>query len=257
MKIGSPASNARKLRARKPARGNCLLIQFVGHHCRETMTDPVSKKSAYEAHHAPRYERQSLIRQYQDDYDVIYRLFTVGRKSTWVCCKNLKPRACDRIAETWSHRPKPLAAVEDAERRIQVNPGHIHYMIVAKRHQCSSRAASERRYRTKSDQLKEALAYAKGRDEDQINKLASSLRELLIQNTQSHGAAVSSRHALGLPVEEVPSSEEQWQKIWRMWAKYLASIYEGQSVRSFSEREYQGIWLSVIQREAGCLRPDR
>ena len=33
------------------------------------MTDPASGRTPlYEAHHAPRYERQALIRQYQDTY---------------------------------------------------------------------------------------------------------------------------------------------------------------------------------------------
>ena len=134
-----------------------------------------------------------------------------------------------------------IAAVEDAERRIQVNPETypLHASLLNDISALLVQQAKDAIGRT-DDQLKEALAYAKGRNENQINKLASSLRELLIQNTQSHGAAISSRHAkeLGLPVEEVPPSKEQWQQIWRMWAKYAAlnaaSIYEGQSASQIS-----------------------
>ena len=88
------------------------------------------------------------------------------------------------------------------------------------------------------DQPKEALACVEGRDENQITALASKLREPLIKNPQSHGTAISARHAneLGLPVDEASGSEAQWQSIWRMWEKYAAldaaAIYEGQRERT-------------------------
>ena len=277
------------------------------------MTDPVSGRSPlYEAHHAPRYERQSLIRQYQDAYDcrlvvlidylftesirlfeetlfdanpeqdLHVMLYTLGGDGETALrlvhqaqsrCKNLTVIVPDqaksagtllvlgadrilmgptsdlgpidpqfRLANgSFASAKTIIAAVEDAERRIQVNPetyplhtsllNDISALLVQQAKDAIGRA---------DDQLKEALAYAEGRDDDQVNDLATRLREPLIQDTQSHGTAISSRHAkeLGLPVEEVPTSEVQWQIIWRMWAKYTALnavyIYEGQTASQIS-----------------------
>ena len=129
-----------------------------------------------------------------------------------------------------------IAAVEDAERRIQANPATypLHASLLNDITALLVQQAKDAIART-DDQLKEALDCAGARDADQITALASRLREPLIQNTQSHGTAISARHAkeLGLPVEEAMGSEAQWQSIWRMWAKYAAldaaAIYEGQT----------------------------
>ena len=261
----------------------------------------------YEAHHAPRYERQVLIRQYQDTYDcrlvvlmdylfpasitlfeetlfdanpdqdLHVMLYTLGGDGETALrlvrqaqsrCKNLTVIVPDqaksagtlfvlgadrifmgptsdlgpvdpqfRLANgSFASAKAIIAAVEDAERRIQANPETypLHASLLNDISALLVQQAKDAIGRT-DDQLKEALACAEGRDENHVEELAANLREPLIQNTQSHGAAISSRHAreLGLPVEEVSSSDGQWQRIWRMWAKYAAlnaaSIYEGQT----------------------------
>lgn len=129
-----------------------------------------------------------------------------------------------------------IAAVEDAERRIQANPEtyplhaslltDITALMVQKARDALSRAG---------DQLKEALACVQERDESDVDELANLLQDPLIGKPQSHGTTISARDAtkLGLPVEEAKSGDQQWREIWRLWAKYralnAARVYEGET----------------------------
>ena len=129
-----------------------------------------------------------------------------------------------------------IAAVEDAERRIQANPETypLHASLLNDITALLVQQAKDAIART-GDQLQEALACVKARDESQIAALATKLEEPLIKNPQSHGTAISAGDAkdLGLPVDAASDSEPQWHNIWRMWAKYAAldaaAIYEGQT----------------------------
>ena len=129
-----------------------------------------------------------------------------------------------------------IAAVEDAEQRIQANPEtyplhaslltDITALMVQQARDALSRAG---------DQLKEALACVQERDESGVDQLANLLQDPLIGKPQSHGTTISARDAakLGLPVEEAKSGDRQWREIWRLWAKYralnAARVYEGQT----------------------------
>ena len=272
------------------------------------MTEPTSGRSPlYEAHHAPRYERQALIRSYQETYscrlvvmvdylfshsitlfeETLYdadpdenlhvMLRTLGGDGETALrlvrqaqsrCKELTVivpveaksagtlfvLGADRVlmgptsdlgpidpqfrlqSGAFASGKAIIAAVEDAERRIQANPETypLHASLLNDITALLVQQAKDAIART-DDQLKEALACVEERDTDQITALASRLRKPLIQNPQSHGTAIAARHAkeLGLPVEEATRSEAQWQSIWRMWAKYAAldaaAIYEGQT----------------------------
>ena len=272
------------------------------------MTDSASGRTPlYEAHHAPRYERQALIRQYQDTYscrlvvmvDYLFShsvtlfeetlfdanpdenlhvmLCTLGgdgetalrlvrqaqsrcRELTVIVPDQAKSAGtlfvlgADRVlmgptsdlgpidpqfrlpSGAFASGKAIIAAVEDAEQRIQANPETypLHASLLNDITALLVQQAKDAIART-DDQLKEALACVEGRDESQITALASKLREPLIEKPQSHGTAISVRHAkkLGLPVEEASGSDAQWQSIWRMWAKYAAlnaqAVYEGQT----------------------------
>lgn len=129
-----------------------------------------------------------------------------------------------------------IAAVEDAEKRIQANPQTypLHASLLNDITALLVQQAKDAIGRT-DDQLAEALACVAGRDSGEITELASKLREPLIKNPQSHGTAISASHAkdLGLPVEKASGSEPQWQSVWRLWAKYAAlnaqAVYERRS----------------------------
>ena len=272
------------------------------------MTEPASGRSPlYEAHHAPRYERQALIRQYQEAYscrlvvmmgdlfpnsvtffeetlndanpdeDLHVMLYTLGGDGETALrlvrqaqsrCKELAVIVPDQAKSAGTlfvlgsdrifmgptsdlgpidpqfRMPNAalasakaiIAAVEDAEQRVQANPQTytLHASLLNDITGLLVQQAKDAIGRT-DDQLREALACVDGRGENQVSELASTLREPLIETTQSHGATISARYAmeLGLPVEELSYSEAQWQSIWRLWAKYFALnfqyVYEGQS----------------------------
>ena len=277
------------------------------------MSEAASGRSPlYEAHHAPRYERQALIRQYQDIYscrlvvmvdylfphsvtlfeETLYdaspdenlhvMLCTLGgdgetalrlvRQAQSRCNEltvivpdqaksagTLFVLGADRIlmgptsdlgpidpqfrlpSGAFASGKAIIAAVEDAERRIQANPETypLHASLLNDITALLVQQAKDAIART-GDQLKEALACVEGRDESLITTLTSKLEEPLIKNPQSHGTAIWTGYAreLGLPVDEAP--EAQWQSIWRMWAKYAAlnaaAIYEGQTASQILSR---------------------
>ena len=279
------------------------------------MTEPASGRSPlYEAHHAPRYERQALIRRYQENHscrlvvmmgylfphsitlfeETVYdanpednlhvMLFTLGGDGETALrlvrqaqsrCKELTVivpdqaksagtlfvLGADRILMGPTSDLGPIdpqfqlpsgafvsgkaiiAAVEDAEKRIQASPDTypLHASLLNDISALLVQQAKDAIART-DDLLTEALTCVESRDKEQIAALTSKLREPLIQNPQSHGTAISARDAkaLGLPVREASSSDPQWQSIWRMWAKYAAlnaqAVYEGQTASQISFR---------------------
>ena len=277
------------------------------------MTEPVSGRSPlYEAHHAPRYERQALIRQYQETYscrlvvmmgylfphsitlfeETLYdanpdeslhvMLYTLGgdgetalrlvRQAQSRCNEltvivldqaksagTLFVLGADRILMGPTSDLGPIdpqfqlpsgavvsgkaiiAAVEDAEQRIQASPDTypLYASLLNDITALLVQQAKDAIART-DDLLKEALTCVEARDQEQIDKLGSRLRESLIKNPQSHGTTVSARYAktLGLPVKEVSGADPQWQSIWRMWAKYASLnaqvVHEGQTASQIS-----------------------
>lgn len=272
------------------------------------MTEPVSERSPlYEAHHASRYERQALIRHYQDTYscrlvvmmgylfpncitlfeetiydanpddDLHVLLYTLGGDGETALrlvrqaqsrCKTLTVIVPDQAKSagtlfvlgadqvlmgptsdlgpidpqfqlpsgTFVSGKAIIAAVEDAEKRIQASPNTypLHASLLNDISALLVQQAKDAIART-DDLLTEALTCVESRDNEQITSLTSKLKAPLIKNPQSHRTAVSARYAkeLGLPVQEASGSEPQWQTIWRMWSKYAAlnaeTVYEGQT----------------------------
>lgn len=81
------------------------------------------------------------------------------------------------------------------------------------------------------DLIEAALASNPKRNSQQVQKLVKKLKkESIITDPKVHGAIFGSKEAAaaGLPVLE-PPSEEQWEIIWRLWAKYfhLRQLQEG------------------------------
>lgn len=136
-----------------------------------------------------------------------------------------------------------IAAVDEAERRIQDHPGtyplHISMLgdVTALMVQ-QARAALARA----NDQLHEALACVSGRKDAEVKELANKLHAPLIAETQSHGTTISAHDAkeFGLPVQEADPAEPQWQAIWRLWTKYAllnaARVYESRHTSSVVPR---------------------
>ena len=141
-----------------------------------------------------------------------------------------------------------IAAVEEAERRVQENPQTypLHASLLGDITALMVQQARDALKRT-DGQLREALACVTGRTNERVDEMARKLRGPLLDDSQSHGAAVSTQHAvdLGLPVDEASAGDPRWQTVWRLWAKYVALdaefIYEGQTashVKFFESAQY-------------------
>ena len=281
----------------------------------------VRRSPFYEASHAPRYQRQQLIRDYESEYDcrfvvLIDTLFpdsitlfeetlydadpsqdlhimlaTPGGDSETAIrlvrqaqsrCRELtvivpdQAKSAGTLLALGAHRilmgptsdlgpvdpqfwlpngslspgKAIIAAVDEAERRIQENPdtyplhasllSDVSALVVQQARNALARA---------SDQLKEALACQPNRSGDEVQALADKLESPLIGEPQSHSAIISTSTArdLGLPVEEADPAGDQWQSIWRLWAKYAAlgalgpagsiRIYEGRTASHIEQSE--------------------
>ena len=129
-----------------------------------------------------------------------------------------------------------IAAVEDAEQRIQANPQTypLYASLLSDVTALMVQQARDEIART-GDQVREALASHPDRKESQIDALARDLHEPLIGEPQSHRATISAADAgaWGLPVKAVDPASAQWRAIWRIWTKYVAlgavRVYEGQT----------------------------
>ena len=131
-----------------------------------------------------------------------------------------------------------IAAVDDASQKVQEAPdtyplyasllSNVDALDVQK-----SRSALDRT----EDLLTEALRSNPGRSSESVTDLSNNLKEPLITRPQTHAALFGLEDAkkAGLPVQEVDLQGEQWQLIWRLWAKYYhlgavdgtARFYEG------------------------------
>ena len=133
-----------------------------------------------------------------------------------------------------------IAAVDEAERRIQENPDTypLHASLLSDVTGLLLQQARNALART-SDQLREALACQPDRTDVEVASLADELDSRLVGGSQSHGAIISADDAasLGLPVVNAEPFGSQWQAIWQLWTKYAAlgalgapgsiRIYEG------------------------------
>ncbi len=259
----------------------------------------------YEARHAPRYERQKLIRQYEEDYkcrlvvliDILFShsvtlleealhdadadedlhivLATPGGdgetairliRQSQSRCKELTVIVPDQaksagtlfvlgadqicMGPTSDLGPVDpqfrlsdgslaagqaiIAAVEDAERRIEATPQTypLHASLLADISALMVQQARDAIARA-GDQIREALACVDSRNSEQVNTLVEKLKGPLLGEAQSHATTISADDArrFGLPVRVLSSDDQQWKSIWRLWTKYTVlnalQIYEG------------------------------
>lgn len=260
----------------------------------------------YEARHAPRYERQQLIREYQEAHDcrlvvlidalfrhsvtlleetlydadpgedlhviletpggdgetairLIRQLQSRCRKLTVVVPDQAKSAGtlfvlgADHICMGPTSDLGPvdpqfmmpdgslapgkaiIAAVEDAERRIEATPATypLHASLLSDITALMVQQARDALARA-GDQVREAIACVESRKEDEVKALVKALKGPLIGEAQSHATTISASAArdFGLPVNMLSSGDKQWREIWRLWTKYKVmdalQIYEGE-----------------------------
>lgn len=127
-----------------------------------------------------------------------------------------------------------IAAVEDAERRIEATPQTypLHASLLADISALMVQQARDALARA-GDQIREALACVESRNNEQLDILVDTLKGPLIGEAQSHLTTISAvdAHGFGLPVGVLSSENQQWKDIWRLWTKYMVlnavQIYEG------------------------------
>lgn len=271
---------------------------------RSSLTMP-DRSPLYEARHAPRYERQKLIRRYEKEYkcrlvilidalfphsvtlleetlhdadfdeDLHIILATPGgdgetairliRQAQSRCSKltvivpdqaksagTLFVLGADQICMGPTSDLGPvdpqfllsdgslaagraiIAAVEDAERRIEAIPQTyaLHASLLADISALMVQQARDAIARA-GDQIREALACVESRKSGQLDELAEALDGPLLGEAQSHATTISADDAceFGLPVRVLSSDDQQWKSIWRLWTKYTVlnalQVYEG------------------------------
>ena len=118
-----------------------------------------------------------------------------------------------------------IAAVDAAEASISSNPDTypLHVSLLADFTGVMAQQARSALERT-NDLLKEALRSNPDRSEEEVDRLAESLQETLVKVPRDHSAVFGVRDAqrVGLPILAADPRGEQWQVIWRLWAKYFA-----------------------------------
>lgn len=130
-----------------------------------------------------------------------------------------------------------IAAVERAAEQVDSHPATdaFYASLMTDMSMIKVEQARSELERT-GDLLREALSSAPERTDEEVADLAESLKEPLVEAPRSHAAIFGAEDAIetGLPVTKADPFSEQWQMIWRLYAKYfeLAShgpmlIYEG------------------------------
>jgi hypothetical protein len=127
-----------------------------------------------------------------------------------------------------------IAAVDDATQKVQEAPDTypVHASLLSDITAIMVQQARTALGRT-TDLMEEALKSCPDRTEQQRAELKVSLRKLLITDAKAHAAIFGGQDAKasGLPVTIADPASEQWQRVWRLWAKYFAlwpvRVYEG------------------------------
>jgi hypothetical protein len=125
-----------------------------------------------------------------------------------------------------------IAAVEYAERAIEAKPETypLHAALLPDVTGLMVQQARSALDRT-ADLMREAIRSHPGRSDDEVERLHKALQEPLLSQ-RSHTALFGLREvrAAGLPCITADHRSQQWQILWRLWAKYFAMearVYEG------------------------------
>lgn len=135
-----------------------------------------------------------------------------------------------------------IAAVDRAVEGVRENPEtfSIYATLLSDVTAVMAERARAERGRT-TDLLLAALNSNSAREEQEVRRLAECLRGPLIEGTQSHGALFGLQEAktAGLPVIESENIPQQWDRLWRLWTRYVAFdrfIHEGRRASHIVDR---------------------
>lgn len=125
-----------------------------------------------------------------------------------------------------------IAAVEDAERRIQATPESYPLWASLLADVTAIKVQQARDAIARSAVLlREALSSLSARSPEVVEQLAVALTPPLIDEPTDHGAVFDADDALkcGLPVEKLDPAASHWRLVWRLWARYAGfegAVYE-------------------------------
>ncbi len=132
-----------------------------------------------------------------------------------------------------------VEAVDEAEKRITANPD-TYPLFANLLAEVTMIMVEQARYAlARSGALvKEGLAAATGRTQEDVDQLAEALQQPLIDEPTSHSAVISCEAAqqFGLPAQPADPDSEEWKIIWSLWTRYFTlgafpvgpvAIYEG------------------------------
>ena len=118
-----------------------------------------------------------------------------------------------------------IAAVDEAADRVKESP-EIYPVYASLMSDITSLMLQQARsaLQRTSDQLEEALKSNPDRNPEEVERLKKNLEGPMIERNPTHTALFSADDAIaaGLPVIKADPLSEQWQLIWRLWAKYFA-----------------------------------
>lgn len=135
-----------------------------------------------------------------------------------------------------------VEAVDEAERRITQNPDTYPLFANLLAEVTMVMVEQARSARARSEALvKEGLAAATGRTQEQVADLSKALKQPLIDEPRSHSALIScdAARSFGLPAVEADPASDEWRIIWSLWTRYFTmgafpagrvAVYEGDRV---------------------------
>lgn len=132
-----------------------------------------------------------------------------------------------------------VEAVDEAEKRITANP-ETYPLFANLLAEVTMIMVEQARYAlARSGALvKEALGAATGRTAEDVQALAESLQQPLIEEPTSHSAVigVEAAKSFGLPAEAADPDSDEWAIVWSLWTRYFnlgafpvgpVAVYEG------------------------------
>lgn len=142
-----------------------------------------------------------------------------------------------------------IAAVEEATKAVQDAPNTypVYASLLSDVTAIAVQQARSAIERTQ-DQLSEALQSNPDRSDSKVSTLKDALWKPLIEDTKSHSAffGIDNAKDVGLPVLDASQNGDQWQTIWRLYAKYFALFLPG------GARVYEGRRASHIGPAEGA-----
>lgn len=139
-----------------------------------------------------------------------------------------------------------IAAVDQAEAAISANPESypLHVALLADVTAVMVQQARSALGRS-GDLVREALSSNTDRAHKEVEEIAEALQKSLIDLPLDHGAVFGAEDAerAGLPVIHADPRGEQWEIIWRLWAKYFilnSNVWEGRHASQVLPRQDYG-----------------